>query len=307
VLNIAGLINAQKLSARAGMRMTLVELESMPWSKDPKGWAKVQSTDRLIGTSVTGWKDAIAILGYDLEAERDLLRMLSLAVKEEVERYSSELRISKPLLDTTVKPEGTLSLVAVNPITKSPVSSGLHLSHSPYYIRRIRINAMDPLAKTVQELGWLVHPEVGTPGATREEQLANARTLVIEFPIASGAKRSKEDSNVEEQFRTYFDFQKYYTRHNSSNTIDIKDGEWAKAEEIVYSKWDDFTAVSFLAYSGHSYQLAPLEAITKEKFEELKAAMAPFDMNVLNRLENPEDIDEDIEDPNCANGACGVR
>jgi ribonucleoside-diphosphate reductase alpha chain/ribonucleoside-triphosphate reductase len=289
------------------MRMTLVELESMPWSKDPKGWAKVQSTDRLIGTSVTGWKDAIAILGYDLGAERDLLRMLSLAVKEEVERYSSELRISKPLLDTTVKPEGTLSLVAVNPITNSPVSSGLHLSHSPYYIRRIRINAMDPLAKTVQELGWSVHPEVGTPGATREEQLANARTLVIEFPIASGAKRSKEDSNVEEQFRTYFDFQKYYTRHNSSNTIDIKDGEWAKAEEIVYSKWDDFTAVSFLAYSGHSYQLAPLEAITKEKFEELKAAMAPFDMNVLNRLENPADIDEDIEDPNCANGVCGVR
>jgi ribonucleoside-triphosphate reductase len=304
-LNRFALYESQRRSVRAGIRMTLVELEQMPWSKDPNAWNRVQKRDTLIGCSLTGWQDAMDILGYSETRRNELLQRLRQVAKEEGAAYSKMLRIPEPLLDTTIKPEGTLSLVAVNRVTQSPVSSGLHKSHAPYYIRRVRINAADPLAKAVIELGWAVHPEVGTP----DNKIENARTLVIEFPVASGAKRSKEDTTVEEQFSTYFNFQQHYTNHNSSNTIDIKSTEeWHKAAQTVWDNFDNFVGVSFLATDGGTYALTPLEACTEEEFNRRKAEMKPFDMNVLMKHEVGYEMeDELLDDPNCSNGVCGVR
>jgi ribonucleoside-diphosphate reductase alpha chain/ribonucleoside-triphosphate reductase len=273
----AGLYEAQRLSARCGMRMTLAELEIPHWNA-------VQQRDRLLGTSLTGVKDAFA--ETDDQVVRLYLDKLGSIARAEADRYAKELRVSAPLLVTTVKPEGTISQVA------GGVSSGLHWSHSPYYIRRIRINAADPLAKAVIDLGWTVSPEVGTPGETYDERMATARTYVIDFPVASGATRTKDDVSAAEQLDTYFE----------SNTITVRPDEWDTAEEIVYSRWDEFTAVSFLALDGGSYELAPYEAITREKYDELSAAMRPFDMALLQTGES----DLDGMD-GCEGGACPIR
>jgi ribonucleoside-diphosphate reductase alpha chain/ribonucleoside-triphosphate reductase len=172
-------------------------------------------------------------------------------------------------------------------------------------IRRIRINANDPLAKVAINLGWTVNSEVGTPGETHEERMKNTRTLVIDFPVASGTKKTKDDVYVEEQFETYFDFQKYYTEHNSSNTIHVRPDEWSKAEEIVCNRWNEFTAVSFLAYDGGTYQLAPYETISKEEYEELRSKMEPFDPELLRQLESGEDFD--LGNDGCESGVCPIR
>lgn len=292
-LNIDGLIEAQRKSARAGLRMTLAQLEIPHWDA-------VQSRDRLLGTSLTGVKDALAMLGYTEAQEQSLLDKLGNVAREEADRYAKELRVISPMLVTTVKPEGTLSQVA------GGVSSGLHWSHSPYYIRRIRINAADPLAKAVQDIGWTVHPEVGTPGETEAERMQNARTLVIDFPIASGASRTKDDVVASEQFDTYFNFQRHYTEHNSSNTIHVRPDEWGEAEQIVWDNWEEFTAVSFLAYDGGSYQLAPYEAITKEQYEEMAAKLTEFDPAILQQYETGEDSDLEGAD-GCEGGVCPIR
>jgi hypothetical protein len=217
-------------SARAGLRatslMTLAELEIPHWNA-------VQQRDRLLGTSLTGVKDAMAMIDYTEQEESTLLAMLGQIARDEADEYAKEMRVSSPLLVTTVKPEGTISQVA------GGVSSGLHWSHSPYYIRRIRINAADPLAKAVQSIGWQVSAEVGTNGINDASKLrdpeviAAARTLVIDFPIASGASVTKDDVSAREQFDTYFRFQRHYTEHNSSNTIHVRPNEWAEAEQIV--------------------------------------------------------------------------
>jgi ribonucleoside-triphosphate reductase len=292
-LDVEGLVDAQRRSARAGLRMTLATLELPHWDA-------VQQRDRLLGTSLTGEKDALAILGYNEEDEANLLKLLGQVARDEADEYAKELRVSSPLLVTTVKPEGTISQVA------GGVSSGLHWSHSPYYIRRIRINAADPLAKAVQSIGWPVNPEVGTPGETYAEKLANARTLVIDFPVASGATKTKDDVSAVEQFKTYFSFQSNYTEHNSSNTIHVRPNEWAEAEQIVWDGWDEFTAVSFLAYDGGSYQLAPYEAITKEQYEELHGKLVEFDPAILQQYESGAESDLDGMD-GCDNGICPVR
>lgn len=292
-LQVRDLLEAQRQSVRAGLRMTLAELE-LPH------WHAVQQRDRLLGASLTGVKDALAMVDYTEQEEEALLKLLNDAAREEADTYAKELRISSPLLVTTVKPEGTISQVA------GGVSSGLHMSHSPYYIRRIRINAADPLAKAVKALGWTVHAEVGTPGETEAERLANARTLVIDFPVTSGATRTKDDVNVAEQFETYFSFQRHYTEHNSSNTIHVRPHEWGEAESIVYENWDDFVGVSFLAHDGGTYQLAPYEAISREEYEELSAKMTPFDITILQRYENGEGSDLDGAD-GCEGGVCPIR
>lgn len=292
-LDYDGLADAQRKSARAGLRMTLTHLEIPHWDA-------VQQRDRLLGTSITGVKDAMALLGYDADDEAELIAKLGRVAREEADNYAKEMRVTSPLLVTTVKPEGTLSQVA------GGVSSGLHWSHAPYYIRRIRINAADPLAKAVRDMGWPVHPEIGTPGNTEEERLANARTLVIDFPVASGSSRTKDDADVAEQMDTYFSFQRHYTEHNSSNTITVKPDEWDDVKNIVYYGWDEFVGVSFLAHDGGSYQLAPYEAISREQYEKMAADMPEFDPAILAEYETGADFDLDGMD-GCEGGLCPIR
>lgn len=293
-LDVKGLLEAQRLSARTGLRMTLAKLELDKWDE-------VQKRDRLLGCSLTGWKDAMDMIDYTQQEEDELKQMLHKVARDEADLYSKQLRVNAPLLVTAVKPEGTLSQVA------GSVSSGLHWSHSPYYIRRIRINSTDPLVETVRELGWTINPEVGTIGETFEERMANAETLVIDFPVETGATRTKDDISVDEQFDNYFSFQDNYTEHNTSNTITVKPDEWEQAELRVWKGWDNFVGVSFLAHDGGTYQLAPYEAISKEQYEELKGSMKPFDTSVLQKYEigNVEDLD--IGNDGCTMGACPVR
>lgn len=305
-LDVEGLLQAQRDSARAGLRMTLVELELPHWDE-------VQQRDRLLGTSVTGWKDAIDQLGYDKKQEDELKALLGKTARDEADKYAEEMGVNSPLLVTTVKPEGTLSQVA------GGVSSGVHYAHSEYYFRRVRINADDPLAKAVlAHDGWRVWAEVGTEykgekildedQLARPEVILNARTLVIDFPVYSGARITKDEATIDEQFDNYFSFQNNYVEHNASNTMTVKPHEWERAEEIVWDNWDNFTAVSFLAHDGGDYKLAPYKACSKEEYETYIKQMSEFNMDILDKYEVGFLDESSLEGmEGCEGGACGIR
>ncbi|MDY4694406.1 MAG: ribonucleoside-triphosphate reductase, adenosylcobalamin-dependent, partial [Blautia sp.] len=255
VLDEKGLLEAQALSARAGYRMTCRELEIHRWDE-------VQNRDRLLGCSLTGWQDMVNAVGLDREGQIELLKKLRQTAHEAAEKIADRLGGNKPLLVTTVKPEGTLSLLPT-------VSSGVHYSHAPYYIRRIRISATDPLCKVCEELGYPIFPEVG-------QDPENPVTKVVEFPVKAPEGTVKGDVSAIQQLENYKMFMKYYVDHNCSITVHVRDNEWDDVEEWVWQNWDDIVALSFLSYDDNFYELVPYEAITKEEYEKRKAAMRPF-------------------------------
>ena len=133
-------------------------------------------------------------------------------------KYADALGMAEPLLVTTVKPEGTLSLLPT-------VSSGVHYSHAPYYVRRVRISAEDPLCKVCEELGYPVFPEVG-------QTAEDCRTKVVEFPVKAPAGRVKADVSAIEQLENYKMFMTHYVDHNCSITIHVRQNEWDAVEEL---------------------------------------------------------------------------
>lgn len=284
-LNEKALIEAQRLSARAGYRMTCRELEIHRWNT-------VQQRDRLLGCSLTGWQDMVNATGMTKDEQIALLKKLRETAHKAGEQIASKLGGAKPLLITTVKPEGTLSLLPT-------VSNGVHYSHAPYYIRRVRINAADPLCRVCEDLGYPVLPEVG-------QDPDDPVTKVVEFPVKAPEGYVKADVSAIQQLENYKMFMEHYVDHNCSITVHVRDHEWDQVEQWVWDNWDDVVALSFLSYDDSFYELLPYEAITREEYESRKAAMRPFNPSLLAKYEH-EEMELDIGASDCANGVCPVR
>lgn len=284
-LDYKGLMEAQKLSARAGYRMTCTELEIPEWDA-------VQQRDKLLGCSLTGWQDMVNALNLNIEDQEKLLRNLKESARKAAKEYSEELGQKEPLLITTIKPEGTLSLLPV-------VSSGVHFSHSPYFIRRIRISSDDPLTKVCEELGYPVFPEVGQDSET-------CTTKVVEFPVKVPDGRTKDDVSALEQLEIYKRFMTHYVEHNCSITVHVKENEWEGVEEWVWNNWEDTVALSFLSFEDNFYELLPFEAITEKEYHKRVKEMKPFIPSLISKYER-EEVVYDIGNEGCDAGVCPVR
>lgn len=279
------LFEAQRLSLRAGIRMTFLDLELDQW--DIK-----QKRDRLVGCSLTGWQDMVNAAKMTKEKESELRKKLRDIIHQEAESYAQKLGVEPPLLMTTVKPEGTLSQLPT-------VSSGIHHSHSAYFIRRVRINANDPLLKVCEELGYDIKPENGQTDK-------NCQTKVISFPCCAPEGKTKKDISAIEQLEIYRSFQKEYTDHNTSITVHVQNHEWEEVEEWLWNNWDEAVAVSFVSLDNSFYAQMPYEAITKKEYEKRVKEMLPFIPSLISKYEQ-EETEIDVGDESCSNGACPIR
>jgi ribonucleoside-diphosphate reductase alpha chain/ribonucleoside-triphosphate reductase len=182
------------------------------------------------------------------------------------------------------------------------VSSGLHFSHSEYYIRRVRTTNSDPLLKTAEELNYPIKQDPGKDN-----------TAVIEFPIKAPEGKVKKDVYAIEQLEIYRLFMKNYVDHNASITVHVRDNEWSYVEEWLWNNWDDVVGVSFLSYNDSSYPLMPYEEIDQEEYEERASKITPFNSSIVNkneRIYGGDDVDKEREEEigsDCEAGVCPVR
>ena len=278
------MINAQRLSAKMGYRMATIELELHTWDL-------VNKEDRLTGCSLTGVMDFVNATKMSNEELGELLTELRDIAIEEANKLADFLGMNRPKLVTCNKPSGTISQLPV-------VSSGVHFSHSPYYIRRVRVSSNDPLAKVMCESGFKWSPEVG-------QTEDNHSIKVFEFPVKAPEGKTKYDVSAIEQLELYKLIMKTYVQHNASNTIHVRPREWDEVEQWVWDNWDDIVGVTFLSLDDSFYQLLPYEAISKEQYNDIISKIPKINLSLLKKYETFEEFE--LMESDCTSNGCPVR
>jgi len=171
-------------------------------------------------------------------------------VRSENKRLARDAGVPESIRVTTIKPSGTISLLA-------GVTPGIHFPVSRYAIRRIRVGTHSPI------IDALLNSNV-----PREDDQFSANTKVFEFIIDHGPVRPCEEVSPWEQFALIRMVQKYWADNSVSATVYF-DKESCKPEEIqkmldLYIP--ELKSVSMLPHSGHGYVQAPYEPLTEEEY-----------------------------------------
>ena len=202
--------------------------------------------------------------------------------------YSQEMGFPASIKLTTVKPSGTLSLLA-------GVTPGAHPGYSQYYIRRIRMASDSQLSKVCRENGYNIEYVRNFDGTEDHS------TVVVEFPCSfpSGTKFA-DDMTAIDQLEVIKRLQQEWSDNSVSVTIYYRKSELDDIKAWLSENYVNVKSVSFLLHSEHGFDQAPLEEITFEKYNEMKEKVNPI--TSLDHISFDEvQIDE------CEGGACPVR
>lgn len=210
-----------------------------------------------MGIGVTGYMQATEEQKSWLSPCYEMLRLYDA-------EYSARhgFPISKKL--TTVKPSGTLSLMA-------GVTSGIHPAYARWYIRRIRMPSESHLVPELVERGIHIEP------AIRFDGTHDHTTLVAEFPYTVPAHTIlAEDCSAVVQLNVVKRIQQEWSDNSVSVTVTYKPEELPEIKEWLRENYDEYIkSVSFLRYSGHGFLQAPIEPITEERYKQMMARIKP--------------------------------
>ena len=223
-----------------------------------KIWRQNTEEEALLGVSITGVLDNALLSGAEgkkkLGETLGRLREYAVSVNKE---WAAKLGINQATATTCIKPSGTVSLLA-------GCSSGIHPRHSQYFIRTIRADKKDPLAKLMVEMGFPHEDDVTKP----------EYNWVFSFPMQSPeGSVLRDDLTAIDHLELWKTYQDHWTEHKPSITVNIRESEWMDVGAWVYRHFDSVSGIAFLPFSGHSYRQAPYSEVTKEEYEKAIAAM----------------------------------
>lgn len=251
----------------------------------PLAWPKTREVvekNRRVGISVTG----VAQSSFGKDDYSSVYRHL-----EELDRDYSRLKgVNRSIKLTTVKPSGTVSLLA-------GVTPGVHPAYAQQYIRRIRFASDDPLADRCRRNGYHVEPVVGFDGK------ADPNTLVAEFPVRvpEGTLLASRTTAVR-QLELQKSMQTYWSDNAVSVTVYYRKEELPAVKGWLAENYrQGIKTTSFLLHSEHGFRQAPYEEISRERYEELAARARP--VTSLTETEERELADS----TECRTGACPVK
>lgn len=198
--------------------------------------------------------------------------------------YSRWLCIPESKRVTSVKPSGTVSLLA-------GAFPGVHYPHAEFYLRAVRVSATSPLVEPLKKAGYLIEPAVTDP----------EHTVVVYFPIHERFyRKSKEDVTIWEQLNNASMMQRYWADNSVSVTITFRSEEADDIHEALEMYRDKLKAVSFLPLLNHGYEQAPYTSISEEEYK--KASKGLKQLKFTDALS-----DEDrASDKYCSGEACEI-
>ncbi|HEY9669261.1 MAG TPA: ribonucleoside-triphosphate reductase, adenosylcobalamin-dependent [Coleofasciculaceae cyanobacterium] len=253
--------------------------------------------DPIVGVSFTGLFDFfVAAFGVDwlhwwaegrpetpagLEfkrSEQEYLTRWQEIVHRVVWDYCDRHGLPRPNRCTTVQPSGTKSLL-------TGASPGWHPPKAQRFIRRITFRKNDPVALACIDYGYNVIPSQ----SDKDEQgnLLNdpfdprCSEWLVEIPVAvlwadlPGADEIDiSQFSAIAQFDFYMQVQKYYTRHNTSATIELRENEIDVLGTRIYETIRDdqgYISAALLArFDAHqTFPRLPFEPINRSDYEQL--------------------------------------
>jgi len=202
--------------------------------------------------------------------------------------WSKEKGYPESVRLTTVKPSGTLSLLA-------GVLPGGHPGYARNMVRRIRMAANDPVFYWCQTQGYPWEFVEGFDGTKQ------ADTVVVEFPVElpQTATLAKQLTAID-QLEVVKWLQRDWADNAVSVTVYYRPEEIDDIRAYLSEQWDQFKSLSFMLHADHGFAQAPLEEITKEEYEERMHHLTHADARIYGEA-------LEILDSDCASGACPVR
>ena len=254
-------------------------------------WRLQTEAEALLGVSFTGVADSVGFI------TPNLLREGAKLVLQTNEEIAKKIGINVAARTTCLKPEGTVSTIVGS-------SSGVHDRHAKNYIRRIRMNDSDPLAKylkyTIPDLVEQdIFSESGVVVSIPQESPKGSvtRDMTSALDMLKRANMYNTDW-IKEGHRSGLN------RHNCSLTISVRDDEWISLREEMWNTKDSYTGISLLPYDGGSYQQAPFEDISETKYKEMEKLVKHIDLTKVKEIEDFTNRGETLA---CSGNVCEIN
>ena len=243
--------------------------------------AAIVNKNMRMGLGVTGYLQATDEQRGWLDDTYKYLRALD-------KEYSKLKGFPESIKLTTVKPSGTLSLLP-------GVTPGVHPAYAKYMIRRIRIASSHPLVDICKASGY--HVEF----VRRFDGSDDHSTVVVEFPFThSESAIVANDLSALDLLGYVRKLQTEWSDNSVSCTVYYKQEELEDIKKYLYANFaTKHKTLSFLLHSDHGFDQAPLEEITKERYDELVSKT-----KLITSIDSATDLG--LED-DCATGACPIR
>ena len=256
----------------------------------PTHWEEtnaIMQRNRRIGTSVSGVANFADRKG--LPTLRQWMDEGYKVIKTYDTTYSEWLGIRESIKMTTVKPSGTVSILAGE-------SPGVHWTvGGEYFNRAIRFANSDPMLPLFKMANYRVEPASESPNTTS----------VVFFPIKSKAMRSEKDVSIYEKMALAATAQRYWSDNSVSVTISFNPETEASAIGTALHMYDgQLKTVSFLPSGNATYPQMPYTQITAEEYEaEGIMKLFPIDLSGVYAGMAADAIGEAY----CTTDACEVR
>ena len=252
-------------------------------------WQQNAEEERLLGVSLTG-QFGNELLSGKL-GKRALKHTLTEMRKHAIsinKKYAKELGIKQSAAITTVKPSGTVSQLTYS-------SAGMHPWHSEFYLRTVRADIKDPLNAFLSDMGVPSEPDLMKPESS----------TVFTFPVKAPENAiTMKDLTAVEHLEIWLAYKRYWTEHNPSITVSVREHEWIEVANWVYENWDDVGGLSFLPLDDHTYKQAPYQECDETTYNQFyHDTPKVIDWSLLSAYEF-EDNTVGSQTLACTSGAC---
>jgi adenosylcobalamin-dependent ribonucleoside-triphosphate reductase len=229
----------------------------------PTHWEEtnaIMQRNRRIGTSMSGIANFADNKG--LPELRKWMDEGYGVIKHYDNIYSEWLGVRESIKTTTVKPSGTVSILAGE-------SPGAHWSPGgEYFNRAIRFGNDDPQLALFKMANYTVEPASENP----------EHTSVVYFPIKASAKRAEKDVSIYEKMNLAATAQRYWSDNSVSVTISFNpETEGDDVEKVLHMYDGQLKTVSFLPSGNFTYPQMPYTQITEEEYLAATEKLFPID------------------------------